>query len=125
KGPDRLVLKKPARPVTVRDVLRHTGGLVGRSPLEGTLDALPLREACLTYGLSPLQFEPGSKYEYNNPGINTAGRLIEVVGGMPYEDFMQKRLFGPLGMKDTTFWPTEEQVKRLARSYKPGPGGTG
>ncbi len=38
---------------------------------------------------------------------------------MPYEDFLDKRLFGPLGMKDTTFWPSEEQVKRLAKSYKP------
>ena len=37
---------------------------------------------------------------------------------MPYEEFMEKRLFGPLGMKDTTFWPTEEQLKRLAKSYQ-------
>ena len=119
KGGDRLVLKRPAHPITVRNILSHTSGLVGRSPLEDKLDVLPLRIGAITYGLSPLQFEPGSKYEYCNPGINTAGRIIEVVSGMPYEEFMQTRLFDPLGMKDTTFWPTEAQAKRIAKSYKP------
>jgi CubicO group peptidase (beta-lactamase class C family) len=120
-----VVLKKPAHPITVRNILSHTSGLVGRSPLEGKLDSLPLREGTVTYALSPLQFEPGTKYEYCNPGINTAGRLIEVVSGVPYEDFMRQRLFEPLGMTDTTFWPTDEQLKRLAKSYKPGAGGKG
>ena len=44
---------------------------------------------------------------------------------MPYEDFLDKRLFVPLGMKDTTFWPSEEQVKRLAKSYRPKQGQDG
>jgi CubicO group peptidase (beta-lactamase class C family) len=125
KGANRVVLKKPPHPITVREILSHTSGLVGRSPLERELDTLSLREGTITYALSPLQFAPGTKYEYCNPGINTAGRLIEVVGGMPYEDFMRKRLFEPLGMSDTTFWPTDEQLQRLAKSYKPGPGGKG
>ena len=81
---------------------------------------LPLAEAVRGYAALPLEFQPDSKWSYSNEGINTAGRIIEVVSGMPYQDFMQKRLFDPLGMKDTTFWPTEEQVKRLAKSYKPG-----
>jgi CubicO group peptidase (beta-lactamase class C family) len=114
-----VVLKKPARPITVRNILSHTAGLVGQSPLERELDTVPLRELTLAYGLLPLQFEPGSRWLYNNPGINTAGRIIEAVSGMPYEEFLKKRFFEPLGMKDTTFWPTEEQVKRLAKSYKP------
>ena len=69
--------------------------------------------------MTPLQFEPDSKYQYSNAGINTAGRIIEVVSGMPYEEFLDKRLFKPLGMKDTTFWPNAEQLQRLAKSYKP------
>jgi CubicO group peptidase (beta-lactamase class C family) len=125
KEGDIVVLKKPARPITVRNLLSHTAGLVGRSPLEGKLDSLSLRDGTITYGLSPLQFEPGSKYEYCNPGINTAGRIIEVASGIPYEKFMQERLFEPLGMNDTTFWPTEDQVRRLAKSYKPGPNKSG
>ena len=125
KKGDQILLQKPARPITVRNLLSHTAGLVGRSPLEGKLDSVSLRDGVLSYGLSPLVSEPGTKYEYNNPGINTAGRIIEVVAGMPYETFLQQRLFDPLGMKDTTFWPTEDQVKRLAHSYKPGPGQKG
>ena len=69
--------------------------------------------------MSPLQFQPGTKYQYSNAGINTAGRIIEVVSGLSYEEFLQTRLFYPLGMKDTTFWPSDEQVTRLAKSYKP------
>jgi CubicO group peptidase (beta-lactamase class C family) len=120
KSGDLVILKKPSKPITVRNLLSHTSGLVGRSPLEGRLDTLSLREGVITYALSPLQFEPGSKYEYCNPGINTAGRIIEVASGMPYEKFLQERLLEPLGMKDTTFWPTGDQLKRLAKSYKLG-----
>src|SRR5262249_4277776 len=72
-----------------------------------------------SYAMTPLVFEPDSKYQYSNAGINTAGRILEVVSGMPYETFLDKRLFGPLGMKDTTFWPNEEQLTRLAKSYRP------
>jgi CubicO group peptidase (beta-lactamase class C family) len=105
---EKTVLKKPSHPILVREVLSHTSGLPFRSRVEEpTLDGLPLREAVMSYALSPLQFEPGTKYQYANAGINTAARIIEVVSGMPYEDFMQKRLFKPLGMKDTTFWQTE------------------
>src|SRR5262249_9202777 len=56
---------------------------------------------------------------YSNAGINTAGRIIEVVSGMSYEKFLETRLFKPLGMKDTTFWPTSSQLRRLAKAYKP------
>ena len=55
---------------------------------ERELDTLSLREGVITYASAPLQFEPGMRYEYCNPGINTAGRLIEVISGMPYEDFL-------------------------------------
>jgi CubicO group peptidase (beta-lactamase class C family) len=117
---EKTVLKKPAHPILIREVLSHTSGLPFKSRVEEpTLDALPLREAVMSYALSPLQFEPGTKYQYANAGINTAARIIEVVEGMPYEEFMQQRLFKPLGMKDTTFWPTEKQVQRIAKSYKP------
>src|SRR5207248_4689217 len=113
-------LKKPGHDITVREILSHTSGLPFSSALEQpTFDLLPLRVAVLSYAMTPLLFEPGTKYQYSNAGINTAGRIIEVVSGMPYEDFLQKRLFDPLGMKDTTFWPNEEQLTRLAKSYKP------
>jgi CubicO group peptidase (beta-lactamase class C family) len=116
---EHQVLKRPARPITVEDVLSHTSGLPFMSPVEHKIDTYPLSAAALSYALTPLKYEPGSKYDYSNAGVNTAGRIIEVVSGMPYEEFMARRLFRPLGMKDTTFWPTEAQLKRLAKSYKP------
>jgi CubicO group peptidase (beta-lactamase class C family) len=116
---DRLVLQRQ-KPITVRQIMSHTSGLAFSSPLEApTLDGLLLRDAVKSYTLIPLHSEPGTKYEYSNAGINTGGRIIEKVSGMPYEDFLQKRLFEPLGMQDTTFWPSEQQVARLATPYKP------
>ena len=123
---DHVVLRKPSRAVTVREVLSHTSGLPFASAMEQpTLDGLPLRDAVRSYAMTPLQYPPGTKYQYSNAGVNTAGRIIEVVSGMPYEKFMQDRLFGPLGMTDTTFWPSERQVNRLAKSYRPNKDKTG
>ena len=123
---DHILLRKPAHPITVREVLSHTSGLPFASAMEQpTLDTLPLRISVRSYAMTPLQFPPGTKYQYSNAGINTAGRIIEVVSGMPYEQFMEERLFGPLGMKDTTFWPSEQQANRLAKSYRPNKDKTG
>ncbi|NBR41644.1 MAG: class A beta-lactamase-related serine hydrolase [Verrucomicrobia bacterium] len=107
-------------PITIREVLSHVSGLPFKSDEEKpTLDGLPLAEAVKTYAKAPLATQPGTHYQYSNAGINTAARVLEVVSGMPYETFMQQRLFDPLGMKDTTFWPNAEQVSRLALTYKP------
>ncbi len=126
KDEDHIVLKKPGHPILVREVLSHTSGLPFRVPIETpTLDRLTLEHSVRSYAMSPLLFEPGTKYEYSNAGTNTAGRIVEVVSGLTYEDFMQERLFTPLGMKDTTFFPTEEQVGRLAKIYKTNAAKTG
>jgi CubicO group peptidase (beta-lactamase class C family) len=120
KDSDHMLLRKPKHPITVRNILTHTSGMPFSSAMETpTLDLLPLHDAVRSYAMTPLTFEPDSKWAYSNAGINTAGRIIEVVSGMPFEDFLDKRLFAPLGMKDTTFWPSEEQVTRLAKSYRP------
>jgi CubicO group peptidase (beta-lactamase class C family) len=125
KDAEHVLLKKPKHPITVRNILSHTSGLAFKSAVENpTLDMLPLRVAVLSYAAAPLQFEPDTKYQYANAGINTAARIIEVISGMSYEDFMQQRLFTPLGMTDTTFWPSEAQEKRIALSYKPNEGKT-
>lgn len=118
KAADHVLMKKPSHLITVREVMSHTAGVVPRSPLEPQIDILSLRDNVRVYPLVGLHFDPGTKYEYSNGGINTAGRIIEVLGGMSYEKFMDERLFKPLGMKDTTFWPNDEQVGRLAKSYK-------
>jgi len=109
----------------LRDVLTHTSGLRFKSPMEQpALDMLPLRYATASHALLPLQWEPGSRYQYSNAGINVAARIVEVVTGMPYEDFVQRRILDPLHMQDTTFWPTDQQTQRIAKSYKPNAGKT-
>lgn len=117
---EHVLLKRPQSKVTVRQVLCHTSGMPFQSKMEQpTLDGLSLRECCLSYAMTPLQTEPGTNYQYSNAGINTAGRIIEVVSGMSYETFLQARLLDPLGMSDTTYWPSEEQLTRLAKPYTP------
>jgi CubicO group peptidase (beta-lactamase class C family) len=121
---DHVLLRKPKHPITVRNILSHTSGLPFTSPIEKpTLDLFPLACRVRSYAMLPLQSEPDTKYAYSNAGINTAGRIIEVVSGMPFEKFLDERLFTPLGMKDTTFWPTTEQLQRLAKAYKPAEDG--
>ena len=120
KDKDSILLKRPKTPITVRHLMDHTSGMSFTSAMEKpTLDRLSIRDSVLSYTMTPLNSEPGTKYAYSNSGINTAGRIIEVVSKMPYEEFMDKRVFQPLAMKDTSFWPSEAQVARLAKSYKP------
>jgi CubicO group peptidase (beta-lactamase class C family) len=122
KSPDRRVLVPAPRPITLRDLLTHTSGL-GDVP-SPRFDA-SLAEIVMGYSQQPLHFPPGSKWEYSNPGINTLGRIVEVASGKGFADFMRTRLFTPLGMKDTTFWPNARQAGRLAKSYKPVKDGKG
>jgi CubicO group peptidase (beta-lactamase class C family) len=122
---DHTLWKKPQHPITVKNLLTHTSGFVPRSAIEHPkVDVIPLRNLIPSFVMAPLRFEPGSKYEYCNAGMNTAGRLIEVASGLGYGDFMEQRLFRPLGMTHTTFWPTEEQLRTLAKTYDFNPAKT-
>lgn len=107
---------KPNKPITLRMLLSHTAGIAfpPRKPTDG---AISLKSYVATLTKTPLAFQPGSSYEYGF-GPTVAGRIIEIVSGMKYEEFMRTRLFEPLGMKDTTFHPTDEQRARIARTYK-------
>ncbi|MCC7519232.1 MAG: beta-lactamase family protein [Verrucomicrobiae bacterium] len=121
----RMVLVKPRRKVVLRDLLTHTSGMPMHSPLENpTMDRLPLDVAARSYAMTPLEFHPGRRYAYSNAGINTLGRVMEVAGGRPYAEFLKRRLFHPLGMKDASFVPTRAQLTRLATSYTPNPART-
>ena len=122
--PDCMLLRRPSKPMTIREMLCHTSGMPYGSIMEWpTLDSVPLKDLVRSYPLVPLHSHPGTAYCYSNMGINAAGRIIELVSGMTYEDFMETRIFQPLGMTDTTFWPDEEQLTRLAKSYRPNPAG--
>lgn len=119
---DAMTLKRPQRAVTLRDLLTHTSGL---GDVPAPRPDCTLAELAMAYSQKPLQFQPGSRWQYSNTGINTLGRIVEVVSGERYEDFMQEHLLQPLGMKDTTFRPTPAQTKRVAKSYKKTADGKG
>jgi CubicO group peptidase (beta-lactamase class C family) len=122
KDDDHKLLRKPGHPITVRNILSHTSGLPFKSAIEEpTLDVWPLSLRVRSYAMTALDFEPDTKYQYSNAGINTAARIIEVVTSTPFERFLDDRFLKPLGMTDTTFWLSDEQATRIAKSYKPGP----
>jgi CubicO group peptidase (beta-lactamase class C family) len=107
---------KPAN-LTIRHLLTHTSGL-GEISGEQAKACKTLSDVIPLYLAKPVAFEPGSKWVYCQSGINTAGRIAEVVTKEPIDKLLQRRLFGPLGMKDTTFYLTEQQLPRLAKAYK-------
>ncbi len=118
---DSVLLTKPARPITLRDLMTHTSGLPGGMP-PGLSDLYTRRhhtlaEATMAFSQRPLDFEPGTKWAYCNAGIDTLGRVIEVVSGQSYEDFLQRRVFRPLQMTNTTFFPTKGQLEQAAVTY--------
>jgi CubicO group peptidase (beta-lactamase class C family) len=107
---------KPAK-VTIRHLLTHTSGM-GEITAKQALACRTLADVIPLYVAKPVSFTPGSKWVYCQSGINTGGRIAEVVTREPLEKLLQRRLFGPLGMKDTTFYLTEKQLPRLAKSYR-------
>ena len=112
---ERRVLVPAARPITLRDLLTHTSGL-GEYAVYGP--HWTLAEMVKSMTREPLKFQPGARWSYSTAGIDTLCRIVEVAGGVPFAEFMQRRLFDPLGMKDSTFWLTPEQEKRFATNYR-------
>ncbi len=112
------VTRAPTHPITPRMLLNHSSGMLPGSPAETpTLDALPLSERVASYGKQPLLFEPGTRFSYGNADVNTAAYIVELVSGMPFERFLDTRLFDPLGMSETTFCPTATQLRKLPTAY--------
>lgn len=108
--------------VTIAQCLAHVSGLADLSQ-EESRQATTLAEIAALVAAKPVSFPPGSKWSYCQSSINTAARVVEVVSGMTFPDFLEQRLFGPLGMKDTTFYPDETQAERLATAYRVTEGG--
>jgi CubicO group peptidase (beta-lactamase class C family) len=119
--------RRPARDITVRDLLLHTSGLNHRtSELYRTAKvrsrAITLPQFITNIVRVPLMEEPGTRYRYSE-GTTIVGRLIEVWSGKPLEVFLDERVFTPLRMVDTTFWVRPEQRTRLTTVYRSAPAG--
>jgi CubicO group peptidase (beta-lactamase class C family) len=91
--------------------MTHTSGVGGEQRTERSL-----QDTVAAIIKRPLLFEPGTKWQYS-PGLSVCGRVVEVVSKRSFDEFLDERIFQPLGMKDTTFRPTDSQRQRLARSY--------
>jgi CubicO group peptidase (beta-lactamase class C family) len=104
--------------ITLKHLLTHTSGMIQEAPRKVLGSAHHLPDLMPAYSSAPLRFEPGMKWEYCQAGINSLGRVVEVVSGKSLPEFFHERIFQPLGMRDTTFYPTAEQEKRLAMSYR-------
>ena len=119
-GERRLVKAKNV--LTVRMCLNHTGGFPFDMPnytaMGGWSRRMPLRSVAATAASQPIAFEPGTKVSYSNVGIDIGAAVVEVVTGKRWEDFLKERLFGPLGMKVSTFWPTDEQLAHKIEVYR-------
>ena len=102
--------------LTIAQILTHTSGLGEASGPEAQ-KAKTLADLVPLWLAVPMQYEPGEKWKYTQSGINAAARIVEVVSGMSFDAFLQKRLFDPLGMKHTTFYLTPELRSRLVTAY--------
>ncbi|MGQ9916671.1 MAG: serine hydrolase domain-containing protein [Bryobacteraceae bacterium] len=113
-------LRKPSRPITIRDLMTHTSGLGPAAPGIGDIMVRmdrTLAEACLIYSQQPLLFEPGTRWMYSNTGLAVLGRIVEVRSGMSFEKFLETRIFQPLEMKDSHVFLPAEKRPRLAPVY--------
>ena len=112
-----------SRPITIRDLLTHTSGLVApaRIPTEPTAT---LATVIPRFGAEPLEFQPGTRWMYSNTvAFDTLARIVEIVSGTTYDRFLRDRIFEPLGMKDTAHVLDAAQKQRFARRYDVVPGG--
>ena len=103
------------RPVTIHDLLTHTSGISGRAPGR-TREIQYLGDTLATWipivAEGPLSFQPGTRWGYGG-GLDVVARVIEIVSGMPFNEFVQDRIFDPLDMKDTHWIVPEDKLHRM------------
>jgi CubicO group peptidase (beta-lactamase class C family) len=134
---DGSYVTEPAdHPMTMRELMSHTGGLVYTPPLSQgpiaqayakagimNLPNYTLAESIPALGDIPLAHQPGSQWVYSI-SVDVQGYLVELLSGQTFDEFLQERLFDPLGMTDTGFFVSAANADRLARQYRPSTDGT-
>jgi CubicO group peptidase (beta-lactamase class C family) len=125
-GQPMLKTAPAKRPITIRDLLRHTAGLTygvfGDTLVDreyrkaGILGESNLAEFVTHLSAIPLQYEPGTRWHYS-VSVDVLGRLVEVLSGKSFDQFLQERIFNPLDMSDTGFTVPADKKDRLATLY--------
>jgi len=122
------LLEAPHRPITIRDLMRHTAGFVGGGDDTGPVGALyrqadpdsldhTLAEEVRRLATVPLLYQPGTRWLYS-PAVEVQARLVEVLSGQPFDAYLQQHVFAPLKMKDTRYVVREADRGRLAALYR-------
>jgi CubicO group peptidase (beta-lactamase class C family) len=115
-----------SREITIRDLLTHTSGLISGglgAAVAGKLAPRTPTDSLATYipklAAVPLDFQPGALWRYSGlAGFDVLSRVVEVVSGQPFDQFLKQRIFDPLGMKDTGFVTSGDPASRLATVYR-------
>lgn len=131
-GSTEVRLVPAQREITIRDLLTHTSGLASggpgaaeaarvlrtKQPTDTLADFLPRLAAV------PLDFQPGTLWRYSGlAGIDLLGRVVEVVSGLTFDQYLKRLVFEPLGMQDTFFSPPDDRQSRVATLYRRTPNG--
>lgn len=121
------ILEKPRRPMTIRDLTRHTSGLAndvnrpGTGPLLAALDIRnpenTLGDVSRKYASLPLEFHPGDQWYYG-PSVDIQAYLVEVLSGVPFDRYIQEKILDPLGMNETGYVVSETNLPRFAALYQ-------
>ncbi|MBQ9430261.1 MAG: beta-lactamase family protein [Kiritimatiellae bacterium] len=112
---------KAKNTLTVRMVMNHTGGFEFELPnfqsMGGWARRMPLRSVAATAAGIPLKFEPGTKVQYSNVGIDIGAAIVEVVSGQRWEDYLKENVLLPLGMTASGFWPSDKDLDTKIEMY--------
>jgi len=113
-------LTKPKTKITMRHLLCHEAGLTTDYSNECKPDnkMVNLEERAKIFAKTPLTHEPNTKHRYSNPSIDVIGRVVEIVSGKTFIEFLNERILEPLDMKETTFHPSIEMQKRIPKAYR-------
>jgi len=126
---DELQVEEPQRAATIRDLLRHTSGLTygffGNTAVDQRYrradvlsDRGTLADMVTKLGDLPLLYQPGTRFNYS-VSTDVLGRVVEVVSGKDFGEFLQERILKPLDMKDTGFFVAENKIDRFAANHGP------
>ena len=106
-------------PITLRQLMSHRAGLVRESPVGNYFDdsSPSLRDTVLSLNETAYVYPPGTRTKYSNAGIAVVGYVIEQLKGVPFADYMDRNIFGPLGMTSSSFRPSDDVRQRQATGW--------
>jgi CubicO group peptidase (beta-lactamase class C family) len=124
-GPPQIYTVPADREITIRDLLTHTSGLMSNGIAQTEANRLVRRtpeDTLATYiprlAQVPLDFQPGSQWAYSGgAGPDVLSRIVEIVSGQSYDEYLRTRIYEPLGMKDTFFYPPDDRRSRIPTLY--------